>query len=410
MQIDKITNAWNTKKYMDEYEQEILKEEIFKEAQSNRVSEETIIIITKEGWVYKVTESEIKYIGKQGETEIPKLEESNIKFEYDPSPLNHSWTNECVRVTILSEIGDYQIQYSTDGKNWSNYTTPVLVYENGPIYARLVNDLYEEVCYGAGSITNIDKETPFGSIIATNIESSSITISVDAQDRASQEAEASGIAGYRYCIEGVEDFTELETANEHTFSGLKSSTSYTIIAKVIDNAGNSEDIKCEIRTKDAMAVIKNGELVAGECCPAENSTFSFNPVPEEGYYNLRINTRYTTCKFGGFKLNCPDGNYSLYMDMMVNRVYTNNKLYNISCGLKDSSYPVEQWGDVVYEDHIKWAGFMRIPTEDLGKRVSYRIPVVVKNGLAEIGFLTGWSWQSGGTQYIDFNFYNLWLE
>ena len=36
---------------MDEYEQEILKEEIFKEAQSNRVSEETIIIITKEGWV-----------------------------------------------------------------------------------------------------------------------------------------------------------------------------------------------------------------------------------------------------------------------------------------------------------------------------------------------------------------------
>ena len=96
--------------------------------------------------------------------------------------------------------------------------------------------------------------------------------------------------------------------------------------------------------------------------------------------------------------------------MMVNRVYTNNKLYNITCGLKDSSYPVEQWGDVVYEDHIKWAGFMRIPTEDLGKRVSYRIPVVVKNGLAEIGFLTGWSWQSGGTQYIDFNFYNLWLE
>ena len=51
------------------------KEETFKEAEINRVSDEAIIVITKEGWVYKITENEVKYIGTQGETDIPTLEQ-----------------------------------------------------------------------------------------------------------------------------------------------------------------------------------------------------------------------------------------------------------------------------------------------------------------------------------------------
>lgn len=404
---DKEVNRWSSKKYIDEYEQKILKEETFKEAEINRVSDEAIIVITKEGWVYKITENEVKYIGTQGETDIPTLEESNIKFEYNPSPLNNLWTNESVKVTILSEIDNYQIQYSTDGKRWSNYTTAVPIYENGAIYARLVNEFYEEVCYATGSITNIDKESPTGTITVTNIERSYITISVNAYDNPNQEAENSGIAGYRYCIKGVNDFTELEKSNEYTFSGLKASTSYIIVVRVIDNAGNSEDIECEIKTKDEMAIIKEGELVAGSCQPLGNNQFSFTPVPEEGYYTLRISTEYTYCRFGGFELNCPDGNYVLCLDMLVNKVCTKN--YDITCGIKDSSY-IDNWGKPVYESHINWTGSIKIPTEDFGKRTSYRIPGVVKNGIAKVGFLTGWTWQSGGTQYVDFNIYNLWLE
>lgn len=370
MRIDKITNGWNSKEYMDEYEKEILKEETFKEAETNRVADETIIVITKEGWGYKVTESEVKYIGKQEETDIPKLEESNIKFEYDPSPLNNSWTNESVKVTILSEIEDYQIQYSTNGKNWINYTTTIPVYENGPVYARLVNEFYEEVCHATGSVTNIDKESPSGTVEATRLEYSSIAISVDAYD------ETSGIAGYRYCIEGVQDFTELETSSEYTFTGLKASTSYTIIVKVIDNAGNSEDIEYKVKTKDPMAVIKDGELVAGGIKPAGKGDFSFSPVPEGGFYNLRIYTKFTECRSGGFNLECPDGKYTLYMDILSKRVAS--KVYDVRYGVVDGSDPSSDYSEPTYVSHVSFTGSIVVPDGDYGRRVSYRIPVVVK--------------------------------
>lgn len=121
LRVDKIEKNWNSKTYLDEFENQIKKEEIFKEAQLNRKNDETIIIITKEGHGYKVTENDIEFIGKQGDTEPPKLDESNIKFTYDPLQEEKQWTNESVKVSISSSIENYDLQYSLDGNSWRSY-------------------------------------------------------------------------------------------------------------------------------------------------------------------------------------------------------------------------------------------------------------------------------------------------
>ena len=122
---DQVIYNWDSKTYLDEFEQQIPKEEIFQEANINRKNEETIIVITKEGYVYKITEEKIEFIGKQAENDQPKLEESNIIFSYHPSPAEKPWTNQEVKVSITSliEIKDeYELQYSLDnGISWNKY-------------------------------------------------------------------------------------------------------------------------------------------------------------------------------------------------------------------------------------------------------------------------------------------------
>ena len=118
---DQVIYNWDSKTYLDEFEQQIPKEEIFQEANINRKNEETIIVITKEGYVYKITEKKIEFIGKQGETPPPQLQESNIKFIYKPSSEEKAWTNQNVAVSILSELSEYELQYSLNGSTWLKY-------------------------------------------------------------------------------------------------------------------------------------------------------------------------------------------------------------------------------------------------------------------------------------------------
>lgn len=411
LRADKIRNNWDNKTYLNELEQNIEKEQIFLDSEVNRKNDETIIVITKEGWVYRITENEVKYIGKQGDIDIPTLEESNIKFEYDPSPLNESWTNEHVKVTILSQIDDYQLQYSTNEKDWSNYITPILINENGLIYARLVNDLYETVCYATGNITNIDKESPSGTISSTTIECSSITVLVTASDNGSQGGNASGITGYMYSIDG-KNFTKLQNSNQYTFSNLKPSTLYSIVVKVIDKAGNSTDIEKDIKTKDAISIIRDGTLVSGTKYPTSNNPISSAPVPAGGYYKLCVGTSYTKCRLGGFEVRCPNGAYSIYLDLKIKKTGStcsfDAKAPEVTCGV--GTWSNTGWGEQTYPSSVSWYGSKIIPNDTAGKRVQYKFPVTVSGGLARIGFLTDWSWITDSNQFIEFDFYNLWLE
>ncbi len=54
----------------------------------------------------------------------------------------------------------YELQYSMDGTSWDKYESEITMKENGEIYARLLNELYEVVCVATGNVRNIDKKEP----------------------------------------------------------------------------------------------------------------------------------------------------------------------------------------------------------------------------------------------------------
>ncbi len=153
LRSEKILEDLSTKEYMDRYqeaiEKEIEKGDTFEGAKVERKSEGTIIVTTKEGYIYVVTEDEVKFLGKEGETTPPDLQESNVNFILSPD----SWTNQDVRVEIKSTIEGYSIQYSLDGTTWENYKEAITVKENGTIYARLINELEET---GGSATKNIN--------------------------------------------------------------------------------------------------------------------------------------------------------------------------------------------------------------------------------------------------------------
>lgn len=85
----------------------------------------------------------------------------NIKANYS----NTNWTNGNVTVTVSSEIKDFTLQTSTDGKNWTNDVSREFG-SNGTMYARFYYEKEKE----AGdpmtiSVTNIDKSAPTASSV-----------------------------------------------------------------------------------------------------------------------------------------------------------------------------------------------------------------------------------------------------
>ncbi len=273
LRADKITNNWDNKKYLDEFEKEIKKEDKFKESEVNRKDDETIIVITKEGYVYKVTENKVEYIGKQGETEIPKLEESNISFVYNPSPEEQPWTNGKVNVKISTQISEYQLQYSLDGKSWKNYEKEVEVQESGAIFARLVNNLYETICQATGNVTNIDKTKPTATITfdSTSTDTvSSIVATIEQKDNQS----GINITKCKWVYNTIsgnigtneEDYTGGSFTTTPEEISLKTQTAGTYYLHVlsIDNAGNRiETVLGEVEVEKVQTVIdiKSGENI-----------------------------------------------------------------------------------------------------------------------------------------------------
>lgn len=156
LRADKITNNWDSKTYLDEFEKEVPKEEKLKEAQINRKNDTTIYIITKEKFVYKITENEIKFNGIYNGIKPPDLQTSNVTFNLSPK----TWTNQNVEVEIMTEINDYELEYSRDGIAWEPYSESIIMTENGAIYARLVDSAGVSGGIATKNITNIDRIPP----------------------------------------------------------------------------------------------------------------------------------------------------------------------------------------------------------------------------------------------------------
>ncbi|MCI8636320.1 MAG: hypothetical protein HFJ36_00335 [Clostridia bacterium] len=163
LRADKITNNWDAKRYLDEFENEIKKNETFNESEINRRNDTSIYVITKEEYVYKITENDIKFNGIYDETEPPDLQSSNVTFNVSPETL----TNQDVEVEIVTELKDFELEYSIDGTTWKTYYERIIMTENGAIYARLVNSTGISGGVATKNITNIDKLPPTVTFVAS---------------------------------------------------------------------------------------------------------------------------------------------------------------------------------------------------------------------------------------------------
>ena len=180
LRSEKILESLSTEEYMDRYqeaiEKEIEKGDTFEGSKVERKNEGTIIVTTKENYIYIVTEDEVKYLGKEGETTPPDLQESNVNFILSPD----SWTNQDVKVEIKSAIEGYQIQYSLDGTTWEKYKQEITIKENVTIYTRLINELDETGGSATKNITIIDKELPNEATVQFSSTTTDITKSITA--------------------------------------------------------------------------------------------------------------------------------------------------------------------------------------------------------------------------------------
>ena len=191
--------------------------------------------------------------------------QGKITFSKNPEK---DWTNQSVRVTIGS-TENFDIEYSLNGTNYNEYTGPVDVDKNGTIYARFYKG-DEKGTEISETITNIDQLKPNDFTVQVQGKTTStISVKADVTDaEATQEYGSSGIRGYRYSSDGGKNWTQETTSNTYQFQSLSQDTSYDIVIKAIDSAGNEKD--------------SNTENVRTETLPVASDLIEFNKEPLDG--------------------------------------------------------------------------------------------------------------------------------
>ena len=111
---------------------------------------------------------------------VPRAE-GNITFTYSST----TWTNEDVTVTVNTNITDFKLKTSRDGRTWVE-TTKYTLDTNGKVYAKLIDSTDQSTGYAVATVDKIDKVKPE----ITSITADTNTITLKAQD------DASGIVGY----------------------------------------------------------------------------------------------------------------------------------------------------------------------------------------------------------------------
>ena len=406
---DQIIQNWESKQYLDEFEKEIPKDQRFEGAERNRKNAITLIVITKEGYAYKITENEIKYIGNKGETTPPELESDNITFTYDPSPENKRWTKDDVKVIITTEQEDYTLQYSLDNKNWVTYETEIIMTHNGAVYARLIDDFGSVVCSAEGSVNIIDKIPPTAEVEIETGRSWTTIVVKFSEDPSSEEYISSGVWTNKYfSIDGGKSFhTPTGNSYKYTFEGLKGDTEYEILIKVMDNAGNETLLERKVRTQLGEDIVINGRRRkqgyklygdgAAYIRPSMPPTFvhmsSTGTYGSTLYWKLDLERQVKKIHFdfsitdGGSNRGIPGG-----------YVFVTRKqpTYDSS---GDASYAASELGRWQWAANGQWK-------ED---HYIYDMNVSAITGTVYVGFQRYWR-DVTGSAYIDLNIHNFWYE
>ncbi len=119
LQPDRVLNQWDNQTYMDKYEKEIEKDDMFKEAQEIKqlpnAPQITIQVIVKEGWVYWVTEDGVELVEK-GET--PPVEISEIYVSLKGNTLTFGNNEEDAKIGADTYYGEISKEVFT--RSWGN--------------------------------------------------------------------------------------------------------------------------------------------------------------------------------------------------------------------------------------------------------------------------------------------------
>ena len=300
----------DAEKFLQRVREILQKNELFKDAKTSEEKAEAwnieskvddddnkwkLTIITAEDWYYYVTEENTKYIGI--EEEIKTVIDKDIAFSYDDR-----WTQGPIIVTIEKvkpkEHEEYQIEYSYDEMTWQDYTTPIEIYKNQYIYARLTDNKGNNVTRSNAKekITKIDKLKPEEFNINKDeaiITTDSITIMGETTDAmATEDYGQSGIETYQFSINGGAWATNKNIEQtSYTFTGLTQNTTYKIKMKAIDHAGNERKTE-EIEVTTAGIPDLREE---DEGSKRANVTFIHDPV---GWTNGNVTVTIDTTEKG----------------------------------------------------------------------------------------------------------------
>ena len=281
LQIEQKTKNITDKEYMNKYDKKIRNNERFKDAQQiTRKDDETILVTTKEGYVYKVTKTKVDFIGKQGGTTPPDLKQSDIEGICDPD----DWTNGEVQVTVKvnnKELSKYTIQYSLDGKtNWKTYTEPITFKDNGSLFVRLQNELLEFGGATTVNVANIDKLAPKTATIKLSTTSLGIgkvvQVTVTHTDEQADSKNAQSGINISKCKWEYNTTSEYIGTDESSYKGTFSNNdqilsrqfttigTYYLHVLTTDNAGNkNETISEAIKvTGNLSSQVNVGDYVA----------------------------------------------------------------------------------------------------------------------------------------------------
>ena len=307
---------------LDSYDEvgELDKNILRKNIEDNLRVNEDDIIIEEDGSMTFPLDGYIVEIDKDGNIEVtgngtaeslpPKLNESDIKFYYSPSNL----TNEEVRVTIMTEIKGYMLQYRTDEIEWTKYPEEgITVSENGAIYARLANSQGQSgKGYATGNVENIDRQAPetiqFSNVAKTT---SSIKIMATATDADQTKTDAcSGIREleFSYSDDSGQTWKEEQTktntvvtgegsktySQEVQWTGMTQNKEYKVKVKATDYANNSKELTYDqVIMTDAVPNLQSSNLIFDykPTTPTNTSvTVTLRPLIDISGYTLEYKT------------------------------------------------------------------------------------------------------------------------
>ena len=183
----------------------------------------------------------------------PTLNDGDIIFSVNPSTL----TNEEVQVAVKvnSSINSmrltlqYALEQPDEEESWQAYKRPITFKDNGPIYARLINEKGQKSNHAAGNINNIDKQPP--TIDEFKVVEDSITLnSVQVQVTASDNRQLASKDTYKFfakeengALYPTSDYKlkGVESQGEFTYKDLTPSKKYELKVIVTDEVGNTAE-------------------------------------------------------------------------------------------------------------------------------------------------------------------------